>query len=190
MKRYILILMLAMISWQANAQFSYSVKAGWSRPKILKGDNWDEHSSFSMGVAVDYPLNDYLGIQSGINYKRMGECEDAEIIPGETREIIPRRIHAAYAEIPLLFTASVIPTPKRWRAIWNVGMFANFPIEQYSPFWNYKSFYGVMAALQIEVSSHYFLRGEYQWALSNDTNEIFEEERRIERLSVCLGYRF
>ena len=52
----------------------------------------------------------------------------------------------------------------------------------------YETFYGIMAAAQLEIRSHYFIRGEYQWALKSDYDGI--DERRTNMFSVSLVYRF
>ena len=52
----------------------------------------------------------------------------------------------------------------------------------------YEKFYGIMAAAQLKIRSHYFIRGEYQWALKSDYDGI--DERRTNMFSVSLGYRF
>lgn len=192
MKKFVLLL-LSLIALQVNAQFSYSVKAGWSWLDIRNDSEYviDHSSSFTMGVAVDYSINNYIGLQSGVNYKRISENRWPHCPPGGTVSDVYS--HAAYAEIPILFTASVIPTPERWRAIWNVGMFLDVPVEQYTPSHtcDYETFYGIMAALQIEILSHYFIRGEYQWPLSSELKDDgIHSERRTNILSVSLGYRF
>ena len=95
-----------------------------------------------------------------------------------------------YAEIPFLLTACAIPTPQRWRTIWNAGMFVDIPVASKGQGCKGKTYYGLMAALQIEVLSHYFIRGEYQWALSSDEKGEWFKDRRTNMLSVTLGYRF
>ena len=52
----------------------------------------------------------------------------------------------------------------------------------------YEKFYGIMAAAQLKIRSHYFIRGEYQWALKSDYEGI--DERRTNMCPVSLGYRF
>ena len=47
-----------------------------------------------------------------------------------------------------------------------------------------------MTALQIEILSHYFLRGEYQWGLMSDKKEEWFKDCRTNILSISLGYRF
>lgn len=69
MKRFILLL-LSLVALQANAQFSYSVKAGWSLPSVHKDEEVGHESSLTFGAGVDYAINGYLGLQSGVNYKR------------------------------------------------------------------------------------------------------------------------
>ena len=61
----------------------------------------------------------------------------------------------------------------------------DIPIEKEG---RYETFYGIMAAAQLEIRSHYFIRGEYQWALKSDYDGI--DERRTNMFSVSLGYRF
>ena len=123
MKKFIVLTLLILGTLQSYAQFSYSIKAGWSWPNIhnetLPGHK--VQSAFTLGAAVDYQLNAYLGLQSG----------------------------------------------------WKEG--------------RYETFYGIMAAAQLEICSHYFIRGEYQWALKSDYDGI--DERRTNMFSVSLGYR-
>ena len=69
--------------------------------------------------------------------------------------------------------------------IWYAGPYIDIPIEKEG---NYETFYGIMAAAQLEILSHYFVRGEYQWALKSDFDYI--EDRRTNMLSVSFGYRF
>ena len=192
MNKSLLFFLFFIIGLHANAQFSYSVKTGWSCPEIRHDNEYvnDEFSNLTIGIAVDYFLNKFLGLQSGVNYKKISENKWPHCPPGGSVSDI--KSHAAYAEIPVLFTASIIPAPERWRAIWNVGMFLDIPVEQYTPSYtcDYQFFYGFMAALQIEVSSHYFVRSEYQWALSSEIKDVLHSDRRTNMLTVSLGYRF
>lgn len=184
MKKFILFL-FAMVALQANAQFTYSVKAGWSLPSVLNDETVGHESSLTLGASVDYAINNYLGLQSGVNYKRIHYAKHyTSNIEEAGKKIMDK---ADYVEIPFLFTASAILSPQRWRAIWNAGMFVDMPIGSNN---NSQTYYGLMAAVQIEVLSHYFLRGEHQWALSSDKKGEWSKNRRTNMLSVSLGYRF
>lgn len=177
-------MLLIMFSLQAKSQISYSVKAGWSWPNIHNDEQVGHKSNLTLGANVDYAINAHFGLQTGFNYKSINYARHYGSVesPGKIMD------RAHYVEIPLLFTASTIATPERWRAIWNAGMFVDIPVDDEE----YKSqtYYGLMAALQIEVLTHYFIRGEYQWALSSDKKGEWSKDRRTNMLSVCLGYRF
>lgn len=189
--RRIVILLLSLLALQANAQFSYSVKAGWSWPDFHDYMTKKEKSSFTFGGSVDYAINKYVGLQSGLNYKRISYVDFYAAGPGSgynNDDHFTSTMH--YAEIPFLFTATPIPTPQRWRAIWNAGMFIDIPVISKGQGCKGKPYYGIMTALQIEILSHYFIRGEYQWALSADEKGKWFKERRTNIPSVTLGYRF
>ena len=135
-----------------------------------------------MGVATDYTINGSLGIQTGINYKKNSYI--ASHFGGDGHdEDFTKNTH--FVEVPLLLAITTIPSPQCWRTVWNAGMYVDVPIGGHE---NKQTFYGLMAGLQIEVLSHYFIRGEYQWALSSDKKG--DKNRRSNMLSVCLGYRF
>ena len=168
------------------AQFSYSIKAGWSWPYIHKETmpRHEVNSAFTLGAAVDYQFNAYWGVQSGLNYKRVSE-EQEYWTEGGVVDILYSKSHASILEIPLLLSANIKPEAQKWKFIWYAGPYIDIPIEKEG---NYETFYGIMAAAQLEILSHYFVRGEYQWALKSDFDYI--EDRRINMLSVTLGYRF
>ncbi len=185
--RRIVILLLSLLALQANAQFSYSVKAGWSWPKIHDVNEmlgYKVSSAFTLGAEVDYQLNPYLGLQSGLNYKRISE-EFSEWSVGGVSELHVHKNHASFLEIPLLLSANIKPEAQKWKLIWYAGPYIDIPIEKEG---RYETFYGIMAAVQLEILSHYFVRGEYQWALKSDSD--YSEDRRTNMLSVSLGYRF
>ena len=186
MKKFIVLTLLILGTLQSYAQFSYSIKAGWSWPDIhnetLPGHK--VQSAFTLGAAVDYQLNAYLGLQSGLNYKRVGE-ESSEWSVGGVSQFHVHKYHASFLEIPLLLSAKVNPEVQKWGFIWYVGPYMDIPIEKEG---RYETFYGIMAAAQLEIRSHYFIRGEYQWALKSDYDGI--DERRTNMFSVSLGYRF
>lgn len=189
MKKTILLL-LALVAMQAHAQFTYSVKAGWSWPDF-KNNHWtfSPSSGITFGGTIDYDINGYLGLQAGLNYKRTIEYYTYE--GGRLYENPAFKREVFSANIPLLLTASVIQKPERWRAIWNVGPYVDLPIVTKGRLADdEKIAFGIMAALQIEVLSHYFVRGEYQWALTSDIKEDWDEDRRANMVSVSLGYRF
>lgn len=186
--RTIIISLFAFFLFSApiNAQFSYSVKAGWSWPDIHKGE-MPEHkvnSAFSLGVTIDYQINAFWGLQSGLNYKRVGE-EWESWTEGGVVDIRHDKSHASILEIPLLLNTNIKPEEKKWKLICYAGPYIDIPIEKEG---DYETFYGIMAAAQLEIRSHYFVRGEYQWALKSDLN--YMEDRRTNMLSFCLGYRF
>ena len=187
MKKFIILTLLLLGTFQSYAQFSYSIKVGWSWPDIHKSTmpGHEVNSSLTLGAAVDYQLNAYLGLQSGINYKRIEEkgiSYPSSTISYPEEEI---KYHASILEIPLLFSANIKPEAQKWKLIWYVGPYIDIPIEKEG---NYETFYGIMAAAQLEILSHYFVRGEYQWALKSDFDYI--EDRRTNMLSVSFGYRF
>ena len=188
MKKFIIFTFLLLGTFQSYAQFSYSIKAGWSWLDIHKGEmpGHEVSSTFTLGAAVDYQLNAYLGLQSGINYKRIEEkgisIPSASTVPYPEEEL---KFHASILEIPLLLSANIKPEAQKWKFIWYAGPYIDIPIEKEG---SYETFYGIMAAAQLEILSHYFVRGEYQWALKSDFDYI--EDRRINMLSVTLGYRF
>ena len=188
MKKFIIFTLLILGTLQSYAQFSYSVKAGWSWPDIHKETmpGHEVNSSFTLGAAVDYQLNAYWGLQSGINYKRIEEkgisYPSSSTISDPEEEI---KYHASILEIPLLLSANIKPEAQKWKFIWYAGPYIDIPIEKEG---SYEIFYGIMAAAQLEILSHYFVRGEYQWALKSDLDYI--EKRRTNMLSVTLGYRF
>lgn len=64
MKKFIVLTLLILGTFQSYAQFSYSIKAGWSWQDIYN-ETLPGHkvqSAFTLGVAVDYQLNAYLGL--------------------------------------------------------------------------------------------------------------------------------
>ena len=183
--RLFILFLLSLIALQSSAQFTYSIKAGWSLPSVHKDEEVGHEPSLTLGTNIDYAINNYFGLQSGLNYKRIYYAKYyTSVIENAGQKIMDK---AHYVEIPLLFTISAIPSPERWRAIWNAGIFADIPVGK-----NDKSqtYYGIMAALQIEILSHYFLRGEYQWALSSDKKGEWSKDRRTNILSATIGYRF
>lgn len=186
--KIITLLLLSLLALQANAQFSYSVKAGWSWPDIHKYATKKEKSSLTVGAGVDYAINEYVGLQSGLNYKRISYMDFYEGKSGNSDDKFTNEIHCL--EIPFLFTATSIPNPQRWRTIWNAGMFVDIPVANDGRNCKGKTYYGIMAAAQLEILSHYFVRGEYQWALSSDKKGEWCQDRRTNMLSVSLGYRF
>lgn len=188
MKKFIIFTFLLLGTFQSYAQFSYSIKAGWSWLDIHKGEmpGHEVSSTFTLGAAVDYQLNAYLGLQSGINYKRIEE--KGVSTPSASTGHYPEeelKFHASILEIPLLLSANIKPEAQKWKLIWYAGPYIDIPIEKEG---SYETFYGIMAAAQLEILSHYFVRGEYQWALKSDLDYI--EKRRTNMLSVTLGYRF
>ena len=185
MKKIFLILALLLNGLiHCYAQFSYSAKIGWSWPNIHKGDAISTKSNITIGASIDYTINEYIGLQSGVNYKQVSWIPFI-LGSGKSENNFEEKSH--FMEIPMLFTFSIVPAPKRWRTIWNTGVYANIPIGGYK---GKQAYYGLMAALQLEMLSHYFIRGEYQWALSSDNKKEWDEDRRTNMLSVCLGYRF
>ena len=74
MRRFILLL-LSLIALQASAQFSYSVKAGWSWSDIRHGTIYGTKSTPTIGGNVNYALNGYFGLQSGLTYKQVKQKE-------------------------------------------------------------------------------------------------------------------
>lgn len=196
MKKYVLffIVMIACYS-QSNAQFRYSVNIGWDWPNIHKDESCEkEYSSFTFGANVDYILNPYLALQSGLRYRYVGEDE----YPGLSGGSYPiERNHSSFLEIPLLVTACTVKNPKQWAVAWGVGPYINMPIEKNrhtrARCEKVKTYYGLMVTAQLDVCSHYFLRGEYQWGLSSDLEVEgfgYGDKRRITRFSFVLGYRF
>ena len=187
MKKFIVFTLLILGTLQNYAQFSYSVKVGWSRPEVHKGEmpgHKVSSSAFTLGAAVDYQLNPYLGLQSGINYKRIDE-KSYRLESGGVSYPEEVKFHASFLEIPLLLSANINPEAQKWKFIWYAGPYIDIPVEKEG---RYETFYGIMAAAQLEVLSHYFVRGEYQWALKSDS--YYSEDRRTNMLSVSLGYRF
>ena len=186
MKKFIIFTLFILGTLQSYAQLSYSIKAGWSWPDIHKETLPIDKlpSAFTLGVAVDYQLNNYLGLQSGLNYKRISE-EYSEWSLGHNSQLHVHKFHASILEIPLLLSANIKPEAQKWKFIWYAGPYIDIPIEKEG---NYETFYGIMAAAQLEILSHYFVRGEYQWALKSDSKNT--DDRRTNMLSVTLGYRF
>lgn len=189
----LLLLCTMLIAMQVHAQFSYSIKAGWSWPST-NSNALKEYSRPTFGVNIDYSFNGYLGLQTGINYKRICELEEPVYDLGgaiEKNEKPLYKKHGSFVEIPILLSVSTVPAPQKWRAIWYAGGFIDIPIEQYSPNESFQTFYGIMAVVSLEIKSHYFIRGEYQWALSSDLKGMRDyTNRKAKILSVCLGYRF
>lgn len=183
MKKTIFIL-LSMITIHANAQFSYSIKAGWSQPFFRNYSPEKVNSSLMFGTSIHYSINNFCGLQSELNYKRICYVDPYEGL-GNFDNAFTNKAH--YLDIPFLFTASTIPSPQYWRAIWNIGLFVDIPIKGYN---SKQTNYGLMTALQIEILSHYFLRGEYQWGLMSDKKEEWFKDCRTNILSISLGYRF
>mgnify|MGYP003439559396 CR=1 FL=1 len=186
MKKFIILTLLLLGTFQSYAQFSYSIKVGWSWPDIHKSTmpGHEVNSSLTLGAAVDYQLNAYLGLQSGINYKRIDE-KSYRLESGGVSYPEEVKFHASFLEIPLLLSANIKPEAQKWKFIWYAGPYIDIPVEKEG---RYETFYGIMVAAQLEVLSHYFVRGEYQWALKSDTD--YSEDRRTNMLSVSLGYRF
>ena len=185
MKRFLFLTCL-FVALQANAQFSYSVKAGWSWSDIRYGDG--SKSTPTIGGNVNYTLNKYFGLQSGLAYKQVKEKAEVEYGSVGDKEYFST---GHFLEIPLLFTANVIPEPRRWKWVWHAGMFVDIPVADSGRFSNgSQTYYGIMAAAEIEIRSHYLIRGEYQWALRSDSKLEWDKDRRTNILSVCLGYRF
>lgn len=182
--RRILLLILSLVALQTYAQFSYSVKAGWSFPFLCDVADEKKKTSPTFGVGVDYAINDYLGLQSGLNYKRICYVNTYEGM-ADADDLFTDKGH--FIEMPLLLTANAISSPQSWRAIWNAGMYMDIPIKNN---YNAKVYYGILAGIQIEIRSRYFVRGEYQWALSSDKKGEWNKKRRINMLTFSFGYKF
>lgn len=193
MTKRLLLLLLACIAigWQAHAQFQYSVKAGCSWPNISKMgiELKKENPSFTFGANVDYTMK-HFGLQTGLTYRQISE-DGIVLTPGGA---IPEgSSKASYLEVPLLATLRIAQTPKICNLIIGAGPYAAINIGKsvdggWEKYVKYRSYYGIMATAQLEFFAHYFIRGEYQWALHSDRKDY--DDRRTNIFSLVAGYKF
>lgn len=205
MRKTIILLISTLISFTASAQFSYSVMAGANFTNMTNSVQ-SSHSyrfcdspTFTVSAYVNYDINGYLGLKTGIKFLYLHSLEDAYVADlsqsmgrnaNKSDYIQSKHTHGNYLQIPLLFRASTINIPKSIRAIWEVGPFGNILLEQDALTGNwasdYKSYWGIMASCEIEILSHYIVRGEYQWGMSGTRTDNV----KIKVLSVAIGYQF
>ncbi len=193
MKKYILLIAaLFAICLNGNAQFSFSVNAGWDFPRVHHYDNESVSGSFTIGGDVYYGLNPYLNLRLGLRYHYVGEKGYPDLYGG----IIPlESLHLSSLEVPLLINFRTQKEIKHWTTVWGAGLFGGVPVEKSRGKRDEKirPYGGVMVSGQLEILYHYFVRAEYQWYLSNDLKTDYNEDdkhRRVARISVVCGYRF
>ncbi len=175
-----------------SAQFSYSVKAGCSWPSFHNNESTERHvkerPTITFGADVEYHFSHRIGVLTGLNYRRISE-KGFLALPGISHPIFD--VNASFLEIPLLGTLKLTnSTPKIMDIIVGAGPYVDIKVHQkvdrYSL--DFKTYYGIMATIQLEFFSHYFIRGERQWGLASDRELI--TERRVNMISVVAGYRF
>ncbi len=194
MKKHVLFLIaLFAICLHGNAQFSYSVNAGWDFPNTHNYDNISVSSGFTFGGDIYYGLNPYLNLRSGLRYHYVKEKAYPEWVGGIYSL---ENEHVSSLEIPLLMNFRTQKEIKHWTAVWGAGFFGGFPFEKKRDRSRddekMRPYGGVIVSAQLEIRYHYILRGEYQWYLSSDLKDDSKiaNERRITRFTVVAGYRF
>lgn len=175
---------------QMNAQFSYSVKIGYSWANIR---NWEglikENPGCTFGVNVDYAFNSSIGLQSGLNYRYISEDEESYPNKEGIKATLVNN-HASFLEVPLLVTAYLVKSSPTVHVIVGAGPYLDVPIAQksFDDEYDFRTYYGIIATAQLELYAHYFVKGEYQWALSSDRK--YMTDRRTNILSLAIGYKF
>lgn len=102
MKKSLIFVLFALVSIVSYSQIAWSVKAGMTMNNMTKLEDSKMKLGYTVGVGVDYAINDMWAIQSGLNITAKGTKSEYDDSDEDGKYVETTKYNPTYLEIPIL----------------------------------------------------------------------------------------
>lgn len=102
MKKGLIFVLFALVSLVSYSQISWNVKAGMTMNNVTKIEDSKMKLGYTLGVGVDYAINEMWAVQSGLNITAKGTKIEEDLSDEYGKYVETKKINPVYLEIPIL----------------------------------------------------------------------------------------
>ncbi len=202
MKKTLLTLLLGLLAVTGYSQARFDIHGGMSMANITNSEA-DMKVGYTVGLGMDYAINDMWSFQSGLNFTSKG-CKESE-------EGVDVKMNPVYLDIPLLAAVKMNITEGN-RFVINLGPYVGFglggkmTVEASGAEIGTKLFkkvgnndeammnrcaVGLQYGVGFELDDHYLINLTGQYGFTNMVKDSFvNENNKNLAFLLTVGYRF